>query len=149
MKICPDPVHDLLTMAEHGEHRQYRRHEYALLPLSPPTQFEVGGIALRRMEGHITQNNHALFALPNQLLKGVIRDIGGRTLPRYHQSPLVQHETQLAPDHPAVLRQSLATALVGTPALADGVDQRHAIRVDDTEPQSEQPGRPVSSPDAC
>ena len=85
------------------------------------------------MEGGIAQNNHALFKLPNEPLKGVIRDIGGGTLPRHHQSPLVQHQTQFAPDNPAVIRQSLAADLVGTPALADGVDQLHAIRVDDAE----------------
>ena len=52
--------------------------------LATLTQFEVGGIALRRMEGGITQDNHASVELSNQPLEGVIRDIGGGTRPRDH-----------------------------------------------------------------
>jgi len=37
------------------------------------------------MEGRVAQDHHVLFELPNQLLKGVIRDMGGRTIPRDDQ----------------------------------------------------------------
>ena len=54
VKIRPHSVHDFLAMAHQGQHRQDCLHEDAILPLSPLTQFEVGGIARGRMEGHIT-----------------------------------------------------------------------------------------------
>jgi len=36
------------------------------------TQFEIGGIALCSMEAGITQDNHLVFELLNEPLKGVI-----------------------------------------------------------------------------
>src|SRR2546422_6757387 len=72
LKIRPGPMHHLFEMADEREHGEHRLHEETILPLSPSTQFEVGGIALRRMEGGITQDNHTLFELPNEPLKGVI-----------------------------------------------------------------------------
>src|SRR5438552_16185099 len=71
-----------------------------LLPVqrdSPLTQFEVGGIALGRMNSGITEDNHALLILPNQPLKGVIRDIGRGTCPRYHQPHWFSSRQSLPP----------------------------------------------------
>ena len=83
-------VHDPLEIADHGQHGEHRLHQQAVLPRAALTPCEVGGVALRRMESPITQDNHALFKLPNQPLQGVIRDIGGGTLPYHHQPPLIQ-----------------------------------------------------------
>src|SRR5437588_4604509 len=57
---------------QHGEHRL---HQYTVLPRAARTQFEVGGIARGRMEGAITQDNHLVFELPTESLKGVIRHV--------------------------------------------------------------------------
>ena len=59
----------LFEMADHGEHREHRLDEHALLPLAALTQFEVGRIAFRGMEGGIIQDDHLFFALANQPLK--------------------------------------------------------------------------------
>src|SRR5262245_50742083 len=72
LKRGPAPMHHSFKMADHGQHGEHRLNKQAVLPLAALTQFEVGGIALRRMEGHITQDNHLLFELPNQPLEGVI-----------------------------------------------------------------------------
>jgi len=77
-------MHRLLEMADQRQHREHRLHQQAVLPRATLTQFEVARIPLRGMEAGVAQDNHALFKLPNQPLKGVIRDIGGGTLPRYH-----------------------------------------------------------------
>jgi hypothetical protein len=45
------------------------------------TQFEVGGVAFRGMKAGVAQDNHALFNLAHEPLKGVIRDIGRGTRP--------------------------------------------------------------------
>src|SRR5499427_3393686 len=71
VKIRPDPVHDFLEVTDECQHREHRLHQHPVLPLTPSTQFEVGGIALRRMEGGITQDNHPLFELLNEPLKSV------------------------------------------------------------------------------
>ena len=72
VKILPHAVHDLLEVADERQHRQDRLHQHAILPLAPLTEFQVGGIALRGMEGGITQDNHPPIKLLNQPLKGVI-----------------------------------------------------------------------------
>ena len=54
VEIGPDPVHDLFAMADKRQHRQHGLDEQTVLPLAALTQFEIGGIALRGMEGGIT-----------------------------------------------------------------------------------------------
>ena len=85
------------------------------------------------MEGRVTQNNHALFELPNEPLKGGIRDIGGGTRPPHDQPPLIEQQTECAPDNPAMMGETFAAALLWAPALPDGMDQLNAIRVNDTQ----------------
>src|ERR1051326_580477 len=80
LKIRPLAVHDFLEVADECQHRQDRLYEDAIFPLAALTEFEVGGIACRGMKGRITQDNHLVFNLPNEPLKGVIRDIGRGTV---------------------------------------------------------------------
>src|SRR5712691_6747534 len=105
-------MHDLLEVTDERQHRKHSLNQHAVLPLTALTQLEVGGIALRRMEGGITQDNHLFFALSNQPLKGVIRDIGGGTRPRHNQPPLIEQQTEFPPDDPAVVREPLAANLL-------------------------------------
>ena len=126
-------MHHLLHMANECQHREHCLYQHPVLPLSPWTQFEVGGIAFCGMEGGITQDNHPFFKLSNEPLKGIVCDIGGVTCPRDHQPPLIEEQTQFAPDDPAVIGEAFAADLLGTAAFAHGVDQLNAIRVDDTE----------------
>jgi len=65
-------MHHLCEMANERQHGEDRFHQHAVLPLPTLTQFEIGGIALHRMETGITQDNHLLLTLPDQPLKGVI-----------------------------------------------------------------------------
>src|SRR2546425_7602516 len=70
VKIRPDPMHDFLEVADERQHGEHGLHQHTVLPLAALTEFEVGGIAFRRMEGGVTQDNHALFKLSHQPLKG-------------------------------------------------------------------------------
>jgi hypothetical protein len=133
LKILPHAVHDPLEMADYGQHEEHRLHQQAVLPLAALTQSEVGGIAFSGMERGITQDNHALFKLPNQPLQGVIRDIGSVTRPRHHQLRLIEQQTEFAPDNPAMMREPLAADLAGTAAIAHGMDQLDPISIDDAE----------------
>ena len=133
LKIRPTPMHHLLQMADERQHREHRLYQHTVLPLATLTQFEIARIAFRGMEAGITQDDHALLKLPNQPLKRVIRDIGRGTRPGHHQPPLVEQQTEFAPDNPAMVRQAFATDLLGTPAFAHGVDQLDTIGVNDTQ----------------
>src|SRR5438128_142849 len=130
LEIRPAPMHDLLEVHDEREHREYRLYQQAVLPLATLTQFEIAWIAFCGMEAGITQDYHLFCKLLNQPLKGVIRDIGGRTLPRHDQPPLIEQQTEFAADNPAVIREAFATNLLGTAAFAHRMDQLNAIRVD-------------------
>src|SRR5438093_5942412 len=56
LKIRPTSMHHLLQMADKRQHREHRLYQHTVLPLAARTQFEVGRIAFRRMEGGITQD---------------------------------------------------------------------------------------------
>src|SRR5262245_42103940 len=85
VEIRPDAMHDLFEMADERQHREHRLHQHPVLPLATLTQFEVGRIALGGMESRITQDNHLVFNLSHQPLKGIIGDIGGGTRPPDNQ----------------------------------------------------------------
>ena len=85
------------------------------------------------MEAGITQDNHPFFELPNQPLECVIRDIGRVTGPPHDQPPLIEQQTQFAPDNPAMVRQAFAADLLRAAAFAHGVDQLDAVGIDDAE----------------
>src|SRR5262245_14116134 len=130
LKIRPAPVHDLLEVADHGQHREHRLHQHAVLPLTALTQFEVGGIALGGMKTGVAQDNHLLFELPNEPLKGIVRHIGCVTCPTHDQPPLIEQQTEFAADDPAVIRHAFAADLLRTAAFADGVNELNAIGID-------------------
>src|SRR5438132_14367503 len=115
LEIIPHTVHHLFEMADERQHRQHCLHQYAILPLAALTQCEVAWIPLSSMKGRITQDNHLLFELPNEPLKGVICDISGGTLPRHDQPPLIEQQTQFAADNPTVIGEAFPTDLLGTP----------------------------------
>ena len=68
------PVHDLFEMADERQHREHRLDEHTVLPRAALTPFQVGGVAFRGMKAGVAQDNHALFNLANEPLKGIIRD---------------------------------------------------------------------------
>src|SRR5215831_512057 len=131
LKIRPRAVHDFLEVADERQHRQDRLHQHAILPLAALTEFQIGGIALRGMEGGITQDNHPPINLLNQPLKRVIRDIGRGTGPPHDQSPLIEEQTQFPADNPAMVRHAFAADLLRTAAFAYGVNQLDAVGVND------------------
>ena len=129
----PDAMHDLFEMAEERQHREHRLHQHTVLPRAALTQFQIAGIPLCGMESRITQDNHLVFTLANQPLKGIISDIGGGTRPPDNQPVLVQQKTQFPADNPAMIGEPFAADLLRAAPLAHGVDQLNAIGVDDPE----------------
>ena len=76
VEICPDAVHHLREVADHGQHRKHRLHQDAVLPLPALPQFKVGGIALGGMKTCIAQNRRASIDLANEPFKGMIGNSG-------------------------------------------------------------------------
>src|SRR5882724_1518668 len=129
----PDAMHDLFEMADERQHREHRLHQHTVLPRAALTQFQIAGIPHCGMESRITQDNHLVFKLANQPLKGVIRDIGGGAGPPHDQPPLIEEQTEFASNNPAVIGEAFAADLLGAAAFAHGVEQLDTVGVDDTE----------------
>src|SRR5262245_41924638 len=85
------------------------------------------------MEASVTQDNHALFTLSYEPLKGVIRHIGGVTRLPHYQAILVHQQAEFAPNNPAVVGHAFTSDLLRAAAFADGVHELNPIRVDDAE----------------
>lgn len=133
LEVLPDPVHDWLAGADERQHGEHRLDEHPVLPLAMLTQFEMARIALRGMETGVTQDKQRLFAWANAPRKGVIRDIGGGACPPHDHPPLLEQQAEFAADHPAVIGEAWAAALLGAPARAHGMDECNAVGVDDTQ----------------
>src|SRR5256885_1216042 len=133
LKIGPIPMHHLLQMADERQHREHRLHQHTVLPLAARTQFEIARIPLRGMETGVTQDNHLVFALANEPLKRVVRDMGRVACPPHDQPPLIEQQTEFAADNPAMIGEALATNLLGTAAFTHGMDQLDTIGVNDAE----------------
>src|SRR3989441_13135510 len=119
LKIRPAPMHDLFEMADERQTLEHCLDEHPVLPLTTLTQFEIRGIPLRGMEAGVAQDDHPPIDLLNQPLKGVIRDIGRGTRPPHDQPPLIEQQTEFAPDNPAVIREAFTPDLLGTPAFTN------------------------------
>src|SRR6266446_4178502 len=122
LKIRPIPMHHLLHMADERQHREHRLHQHTVLPLAARTQFAMARIPLRGMETGVTQDHHLVFALANEPLKRVVRDIGRVACPPHDQPPLIAQQTEFAADNPAMIGEALATNLLGTAAFTHGMD---------------------------
>ena len=131
LKIPPAPMHHLLQMTDQRQHGKHRLHQHLVLPLPALTQFQVAGIPLRGMEAGVAQDDHPPINLLNQPLKGVVSSIGGGTRPPHDQPPLIEQQTEFAPDDPAMIGEPFPTDLLRAAAFADGVNELDAIRIDD------------------
>jgi len=81
LTIRPAPMPHLFEMADERQPGEHRLDEHPVLPRAALTQFQVGEVAFSRMEAGITQDDHLVFNLANEPLKGVIRNISRGTRP--------------------------------------------------------------------
>ena len=72
------------------------------------------------MAAGITQDNHLTLEGFNQGMKRSVRSIGPGTVPRHHQAQVIEQQTELAADNPA---------MVGFPFAPDllGGEEKHAV----------------------
>src|SRR6266436_8001085 len=93
----------------------------------------------------LPESHHLVFALANEPLKRVVRDIGRVACPPHDQPPLIEQQTEFAADNPAMIGEALATNLLGTAAFTHGMDQLDPIGVNDAEHRrgSQESPRPI------
>src|SRR4029450_392170 len=108
----PSAMGHFLQMTDTVNHREDRLHQHARVPETTITQLEIQRIPFFGMEGRVTQDNPLLFIGRNQRRKGSIRRIGPGAIPPHHQTPLIEQQTKLAADNPAMVRFPFAPNLL-------------------------------------
>src|SRR5712692_1994230 len=87
LAIRPDSVHDLLEVADDREPGQDGGGEPAVVPRAALTPCAVDRVALRGMEGGVTQHDPVRCAPRPQGLTGLVCPMGGGTLPGAPPTP--------------------------------------------------------------
>src|SRR5262245_8611225 len=118
-----------LEMTHPRQHRQDRLYQHPGIPEAAVTELEVGRVSFFGMEGGITQDNHLTIESFNQRMESRVRGIGTGTVPGHDQAPLIQQQTELTADNPAMVGFPFAANLLSTPPFPHGVEQFNAIAV--------------------
>lgn len=133
LECLPRPMTHMLELTAYGQHRQDCFNRHAGIPGVTKARFQIRWFAHFGMKSSITQYNHDLFNSPNHGLKDRIGPIGCVTVPCDDQSPLIQQQIELAPHNSAVIRDAFFFDLNGTPPFSNGMNQFHAIGINDAQ----------------
>ena len=124
LKILPYAVHDFLEMTDERQHREHRLHHHPVLPPPSGANCSVRRVTFRTMKSTIGQNNHLLRKLCDEGAKLMsVINIGGGTVPRHHETILIEQQAQFTADNPTVVRNACASDLIRCAPFADGVDE--------------------------
>jgi hypothetical protein len=130
LTIGPAPGPDLCEMADERQHGAHRLDAQAVLPRPALTEVEVGAVALGGLETGRTQDNQPPINLLHEPLQGVRRDLGRGTVPPHAQPPVLEPQTELAPDKPAMVRPTFPAALRGAATCTAGMEPLDRVGVD-------------------
>jgi hypothetical protein len=140
----PGAMGNFLQMTDATQHREYGLHQHPRIPQTSITQFEIRRITRFGMESGVTQDDHLLFIGLNQGMERGIGRIGSSTIPADHQAPLIEQQTELSPDNPAMIGFPFAADLLATAPFAHRVQQFNAIAID--HPQDRRGGQELVGP---
>lgn len=132
-EIGPHAMPHLLTMEDGGDHREHRFHQYAHVPCPTLTDFHIGGIPGLGMEPRIRHDDHRMVKLGNQGLKMRGVDVRRGAIPGTDQAPVVQDETELAPNNSSMIPLPLLAHLGGAAPFPHGMDQLDPIASGDAQ----------------
>ena len=131
-KVVPTFVCHALELADVGEHGEDGFSRHAHIPFAPLTEAQIGRLLVRLSEAHVGKENHVVLILVHQALKRrAIVDVGGVTLPVDDATRVVQHETELVPDNPALVGEVFLADLSLMVSLPSRMQQLNAVAIDD------------------
>ena len=132
-EVMTGTVENLLQTTDGRDQRKRRLYQQAVIPRTPRTQLEVGWNTLGAIEAHVGQDNASACEGLHQRQEDLVMDIHRIPGPRDDLSPAIDQPTELHAHDPAPVRLALLADLSFAAALANGVDQLHAVAVDDRE----------------
>src|SRR5215813_8306246 len=142
----PSAMGHFLKMTDAMNHREDGLDQHARIPQAPITQFEIHRISLFGMERRVTEDDHYLFIDGNQRMESGIGRIGAGTIPADDQAPLIEQQTEFAPDNPAMIRFPFAPDLLLTASFAHRMEQLYAVAIDN--PQERRSSQELICPGA-
>lgn len=135
LEICPHPLAEMLELADLRQEREERFDQHAVVPLAPPTNFQVPRRIAFAAEAFVGQNDHLPLDGLDQRQEFLIRDVRRLQLPTGHEPELVRQDAQFPADDPLPGGEPFApdAPAVRLMALADRVSQLDAVRIDHAE----------------
>jgi len=119
----PSSMGEMLEIQNTGEQGKDGFDNHALVPRSFFAHLEIDGITLAGVEAAVAQNDHLVFDVFEQGMKGRIINVGGVAHPVHHLSLSVAQQTQFGTDDPAMIALALFADLLFAAPFSLGVDQ--------------------------
>src|SRR5215216_2238883 len=95
---------DVTYSVQHGEDTL---NQHAHVPCASLTHLHVSGVSLLGVEAVVGQHHHLLLELLYHRLESRVVYVGGVVVPLTHQTPLVEHHSQLGTHYPPAVALAL------------------------------------------
>ncbi|MCZ6677387.1 MAG: hypothetical protein O7E52_09065 [Candidatus Poribacteria bacterium] len=136
-EVCPAPVHHFLESTYPCQHRENRLNHHAVVPLPSLANPQMLRPPIDFVEAFICKHDHLGLDAVDDMLEGApIVDIGRVAIPINNLTQMVEQQTQLASDNPALIGNSLSANLFfASPypqegiSFPSGVDELNTIGV--------------------
>jgi len=125
----------VLGMADHGQHRQDGLDEHPVVPFATAADLQTGWIAMDRVKTRSREQYGVIVEPVKQRAKSGVVSVGGRPDPAHDFAEMIDHDTPLRADDPAMVGNSGLAELLGAAAPADRMDQFDAIAVHNAQPR--------------
>lgn len=135
LKIVGEAMPHVLGMADHGQHRQDGLDEHPVVPFATAADLQTGWIAMDRVKTRSREQYGVIVEPVKQRAKSGVVSVGGRPDPAHDFAEMIDHDTPLRADDPAMVGNSGLAELLGAAAPADRMDQFDAIAVHNAQPR--------------
>lgn len=129
LEIFRDPMFPLLEVTDLGPHRQDGFGEHAIIPFTAPAELQIGRITGLSMKSRVIQDHYVVLKQFDDQVKPTVLGIRRCPDPAADGPQMIDDQTPLAADDPAMIGNPLASELLRAPALPNGVDQFNAKTV--------------------
>ena len=101
-KVIPHLVTRMLEITDIGQHRKDGFNHHTHIPFTTFAQAQIGWVPVQFAKTGISENNHLLGNIIDQLLESrAIINIGGITSPTYNQTKMIEEVTEFSANKPS------------------------------------------------
>ena len=142
LEIVPDTMTHFLEMTHNRQHRQNRFNHHAVIPGALGTYFQVRRVPARFGKMRVGKNQHFFGNCLNQVLKGAaVVNVRCVHIPSNNQVKVIQQQTQLPVNSPALVREAFVTNLLRTSSSTARMNQFNIVTISEADKSY-----PINSP---